>query len=387
MIRPGNIGILPAGALGVSFFYHLTGHLADLSGGVSFIERQGSASAKMLQEVGYLQIVPDDQVCQRLSTQAIVQPDLLTCYQRGTLPEVLLVCPNPDQLLEVITACVQLLIEIHERGQLTTKNLPFPCVVLCANGIYFQRVRQFFIEKLEEGTLFGQLPDLWPELMPKIVGHLMRGVTIQTGVREGSGANTLYRPGPSGLTRLAGGDLQLRERCAQVLCAHGGWFELATDRSPTRLEFDKALLNLVCNLLGQLYAIDELGNFCLLTVGEVLVPAHAIQIKELIGHVLRVGQAVKAYPAEETIDRLYTHLITVSQPHHGHVPSSLQWVGLRLRLGILSPEVTPTESWLVDPLMRYARSAGLEDTATYFEQLKLALVEKLTCAIRHKNGL
>ena len=44
----GSIGILPPGALGVSFFYHLTGELRNLDSLVSFLERQGSTSAAPL---------------------------------------------------------------------------------------------------------------------------------------------------------------------------------------------------------------------------------------------------------------------------------------------------------------------------------------------------
>jgi hypothetical protein len=59
------------------------------------------------------------------------------------------------------------------------------------------------------------------------------------------------------------------------------------------------------------------------------------------------------------------------------VPSSLQWVGLRLRTGDLAADLTPTETWLLDPLIRYARSAGLDHSVAYFEMLKHDLLQKL----------
>ena len=40
-LREGTIGILPAGALGVSVFYHLTGELARVDEKVYFLERTG----------------------------------------------------------------------------------------------------------------------------------------------------------------------------------------------------------------------------------------------------------------------------------------------------------------------------------------------------------
>jgi hypothetical protein len=52
-------------------------------------------------------------------------------------------------------------------------------------------------------------------------------------------------------------------------------------------------------------------------------------------------------------------------------------VDLRLRTGKLAADLTPTEMWLLEPLIRYARSAGLDSSATYFEDLKQQLLAKL----------
>jgi hypothetical protein len=135
-------------------------------------------------------------------------------------------------LLSIISECVELLEAAYEAG--TLEALPLPILVLCSNGIYFQRIRQIFLEKLEEATLLGRLPDLWPDLMPKIISRLLRGVSIQTGIREGSGAATIYRPGPRGITRIAGGDAANRERSCALLAGRGGWFEPAPHSSATR---------------------------------------------------------------------------------------------------------------------------------------------------------
>jgi|GEM_PF-1292307 len=374
-----TVGILPAGALGVSLYYHLTGKLSRQDGRVFFLERAGSASAQSLMEGGGIRIALGSRI-ETIAAAAVLKPDLLACHTRGELPEIILACPNPDQLLGVITTAVELLERLHLASELELRELPFPRLVLCSNGIYFQRLRQMFIEKIEEATLLGRLPDLWPDLMPRIVGRLLRGVTIQTGVREGGGAETLYHPGPPGITRLAGGDAANRERCFQVLHSRGMWIELAPSSSATRLEFDKAIINLLSNLLGQLYAIDDRGNFQLLTVAEIAVPAHDAEMRELARRVFQIGQAVKAYGPQENFEALYATLAGTFHQHASHVPSSLQWVGLRLRLGRLEPAMTPTEIWLIEPLIRYARSAGLDETVKYFEDLKQRLMARLTLA-------
>src|SRR5688572_23733227 len=148
-LREGAVGILPAGALGVSFFYHLTKQLEEIRGDVFFLTRAGSGSAEALAQRKQL-LIADDRGVRRVDAAGLLRPDLLACAREGPLPEVLLVCPNPDQLLGVITTLVELLEHIYEGGVL--KQLPFPMVVLSSNGIYFQRLRQIYIEKLEEAT-------------------------------------------------------------------------------------------------------------------------------------------------------------------------------------------------------------------------------------------
>jgi hypothetical protein len=292
----------------------------------------------------------------------------------------LLVCTQPDQLLAVLGTWVRLFESLYTADSASAID-QLPVLVLASNGIYFQRVRQFLIERLEESTLFGRLPDLWPDLMPRLVGHLLRGVTIQTGQREGSGAEAVYRPGPQGRTRVAGGDAALRARTVDLLASLGGWFEGVDDASPTRVEFDKALVNLTANLLGQLAAIDDSGGFRRVTAGEMLTPPHANEVRELVGHVVEVGRAVRAYGADESVEEILTRMRKSLETHADHVPSSLQWIEGQLQRQTLSPRLTPTEAWLLEPLIRYAHGAGLEAAARYFEMLTRRVEHRLALAV------
>ena len=380
-----NIGILSAGALGVSFFYHLTHQLQNLEHQVYFLERPNSSSGIALRKTGEI-IIANSQRQQSFSTDIWLKPDFITCYQSGFLPEIILICTNPDRLLGIISNIIDLLVLIYEREGLENLCHSLPLFVLCSNGIYFQRFRQIFIEKLEEATLFGHLPDLWPTIMPQIVGRLLRGVTIQTGIREGDGMNTIYRPGPSGKTVITGGNTETRERCYQILADRGAWFENGGLISATRLEFDKALTNLTCNLLGQLYSIDARGKFTRLTLGEILQPEHFPQIRELVAQVFEVGKRVKVYRENESFEQIFQKLLEICQPHQDHIPSSLQWVDIKLRLNQLEANITPTESWLIEPLIRYAKASQLEETAQYFQSLKEQLIQKLTLAINFNNS-
>ena len=379
-VREGTIGILPPGALGVSFFYHLTRGLTNNNGGVFFHERAGSQSGRALREKGELAIEAGNNV-HRLPAGRLFRGDLLTAFDEHALPEVLLLCPNPDQLPAILNTVVELLERMNDRKELGEATLPV--LVLCSNGIYYQRLRQQFIERLEEATLLGRLPDLWPDLMPRIVGRLVRGVTIQTGLRDGAEADSVYVPGPPGITRLAGGDQSVRHRACELLRQRGGWFELAGHSSATRLEFDKAMVNLTANLLGQFYALDSEGCFTLLRVREIVTQQHQREIRELAQHVFEIGRAVKAYAPGEDFTAIFAQMLDTTHQHDDHVPSSLQWMGLRLRQGKLEAKLTPTEEWLLEPLIRYAHAAGLHATGDYFEALKKRAIDNLKLAAPH----
>jgi hypothetical protein len=165
----------------------------------------------------------------------------------------------------------------------------------------------------------------------------------------------------------------------------GAWFEDAGKHSPTRIEFDKALVNLASNLLGLLRAIDTNGRFRRLKVAEIATGENRAAIDRLAREVFRVGQAVRAYNARDQVDDLIAGLHRTLQLHAGHVPSSIQWVDVALRRGHLQPALTPTEKWLLEPLVRYAEAAGLEQTAAYFRSLEAELIESLGRAIRRSG--
>ena len=383
LLRRGTVAIVPAGALGVAFFYYLTDRVQRIDGTVTLLQRTGSTSGAALRESGVLHLETSDGMVD-VRDARIWRPDLIACWEQRELPEIVLVCTQPDQLLQFLATVVRLLERMHARGDGVLENMP--TFVLCSNGIYFQRTRQFLLEKLEEATLLGRLPDLWPAIMPGIVGRLLRGVTIQTGHREGSGVAAIYRPGPRGRTRLAGGDPVQRERARALLSGKGAWFDVAEDPSPTRAEFDKALVNLTVNLLGQLRAMDESGEFRLLTVRQILDEDLEKEARTLVAHVVSVGRAVHAYPAEIDVDALFAATLESCREYLDHAPSSLQWIEQQLRRGALQPRLTPTETWLLEPLIRFAHAAGLEAEAHYFERLTRQLEGRLARVIARRNA-
>jgi hypothetical protein len=364
-----SLGILPVGALGVAFYFHLSAGQPEVQEHIVFLSRRAGAGNGRWRDESSLAIETPGGL-RNIPLVGKIAGSLPDAASSRRMPKIVLVCTNPDQLFDVISDYVAAVELEHRAGRLRDGAARLPLLVLCANGIYFQRIRSSFIELLEESTLLGRLPDLWPDVMPVVVGKLMRGVTIQTSLRSGSGSAAVYRPGPPGRTLLTGGDRAARASAARNLTDCGGWFEDAGDSLPTRIEFDKALVNLAINAFGQLEAIDKQGNFRLLTVGEIGRPERHGRILELVEAVMHVGRGVGIYGADESPKAVFDETINWMAPAAHHVPSSLQWLQQSISDGTLGPGLTPTEKWLLEPLQHYARSLGDSHAITYFESLE-----------------
>lgn len=372
--EPAAVGILSLGALGVAFHHHLNASAQPGEHRTAFLLRGAGAGKERWANDPVLRVERPDGM-REIALSGLMAGTLSEATTDGNLPGIILVCTNPDQLQDVIEDYVSVVEGEFKAGRLAGDAARLPLLILCANGIYFQRVRSTFIELLEEATLLGRLPDLWPSLMPQIVGRLMRGVTIQTSVRRGSGAGAVYRPGPPGRTQIAGGDRAARADAVRILAGFGGWFEDAGDMPPTRVEFNKAMVNLAANVVGLLAAIDGDGRFRLMTVGEIGAPVRHPQIRELVGAVVSVGRGIGVYRPDETTEQIFRETLQAQAASASHVPSSLQWLELQLASGAVSPNLGPTEKWLLDPLQHYARSLGDKAAIAYLAGLERDLVQ------------
>jgi hypothetical protein len=382
MPRPktASAGILPIGALGVAFHHHLTSGKSGPPADVVFLSRRSTGEPDRWREDSSVRVeTPAGRLDLPLAGR--LAGSLPQAAANRRLPGIVLVCTNPDQLFGVVADYVAMLEHEHREGRLSQGVTALPLLVLCANGIYFQRIRSSFVELLEESTLLGRLPDLWPELMPAIVGRLMRGVTIQTALRTGAGSSAAYRPGPPGRTLLAGGSAPARAAAVRELAGHGGWFEDAGDLPPTRVEFNKALVNLAMNVFGQLASIDAEGRFRALTVGEITRIVPRARILELVEAVIRVGRGVGVFGPDETAEAAVHELQLALASTAAHVPSSLQWLEQQVAAGTLGPGLAPTEKWLLQPLQQYARSLGDAGSIGYFEGIEKELTGAIARAV------
>ncbi len=381
--RTASVGIMPVGALGVAFHHHLAAGPKGLSR-VAFMSRSSARPERW--KAGAFVAVESLAGRIDLALEGRWLGSLREAARAEALPDIVLVCTNPDQLFEVIADYVAVVESEHRAGRLLTGHARLPALVLCANGIYFQRLRRSFIELLEEATLLGRIPDLWPVLMPQIVGRLIRGVTIQTSVRRGEGTEAVYRPGPKGRTQLTGGDPITRAWVTGQLAQTGCLFEDAGEVLPTRVEFNKAMVNLASNVLGILAAIDADGRMTRLTVSEIGERVSRERIRELVERVIQVGRGVNVYRPDESVDLIFDETMAWLASAKTHVPSSLQWLEQQRAVGSLAGGLSPTEKWLLQPLQHYARSLGEPGAMEYFEGLERGVAGAIDRAVSKSKG-
>lgn len=377
VIQPNTVGIMPAGALGVAQFYWLTDQAKDFSGRVFFMERKDSRSAAQVRDEGKLYL-RENEIDRGIDLDRIWRPDLAQCLKEGKLPEVILIATNPDQLLPVIREIVEFIEALYEDDRLFVDHPDMPKMVLCSNGIYFQRIRAVFIETLEESILYGRLPDLWPETMPKIIGRLLRGVTIQSSIRIGGGSKAVYRPGPPGLTQLAGTADAHRLRAFEILREGQAPYEECGFDTPTHVEFKKALINLIGNFLGMIYCIDDEGTFEALRMRDIYREENLFEIRTLIFSVVEIGKAVNAFQRDLDPEDVFEQINKKTLAYLDHKSSSVQLLEHLVKSGKPPREITPTEYWLLNPLQQYARAGGLTEALAFLNSLEQRLLEKFS---------
>jgi hypothetical protein len=106
----------------------------------------------------------------------------------------------------------------------------------------------------------------------------------------------------------------------------------------------------------------------------------------MVEAVVHVGRGVGVYTAAETPRAIFDETLKSMTPVAAHVPSSLQWLEQRLSTGTLGPGLTPTEKWLLQPLLHYARSLGDAKSIGYFEGLENELNSAIARAVSSQQS-
>ena len=380
MLHEGQLGVHPPGALGVAFFIH--------AGAECFVGRGGDGITQPLMGVGALNL-DDHGRLRSIPLRNRIFANLLEADTLDGMPELLLVCCNPDQLALFTGELTRYLENLAERGRLEScadVRREVPILLILPNGILSEQTINTYDEQLRESRLMRRLPNLTEDIRRALLARVVRGVSLQAGGRRGGGADTIYVLEREGSVVFAGGGDSERERIEMILTAHDYPFTHARGVPGTRIEFDKATISIVLNVGGLIHTVKPDGELTDIRMGDLCKDdSKADFVHRITRAVFDVGQAVGAYPADAVYEDIWaTHRATILA-HAGHVTSSLKTFRDALTRGLRTVQLFSTEEWILTPLSRYAANAGLKQDEVLFNSLKRQVQESMAKAIRHRD--
>jgi long-subunit acyl-CoA synthetase (AMP-forming) len=380
MLQVGELGIHPPGALGVAFFVH--------AGAESFIGRGGDGITGPLKKSGTLKL-QEDGVLRVLPLKGRIFANLLEADTRDRLPELLMVCCNPDQLGLFTGELTRFAENLAARGRLRCDDdirRHIPILLIMPNGIMSEQTLETYTGQLNESMLMDRLPGVTDTMIEVLRDRIVRGISLQAGGRSGSGPDTLYVLERKGSVLFAGGGDADRERIEPILVAHDYPHTHVRGVPGTRIEFDKAMITIVLNVGGLIHTVEPDGELTDLRMGDLCNdPTKAEFIHSTTRAVFDVGVSIGAYGPDETYEDVWAkHRATILK-FAGHVTSSLKTFRDALAGGLASVTLFPNEQWLLTPLARYAANAGLKQQEALFNSLRHQVQQAMARAIKHRD--
>ena len=381
MLIGGQVGIHPPGALGVGFFVHMQAEcLVGMSGdGITEILKE--AGQLRLEQHGQQQIVP---------LRGRVFANLLEADAKKALPELLLVCCNPNQLGPFTGEVTGFLENLAGRGLLDSPEQVrhhVPILLILPNGVLFESTFNEFRSQLNESVLMDRLPGVTPEVQEAIEARVVRGISLQAGGRRGNGADTTYVLEKKGSIVFAGGGEFEQERIAAILQQHDYSFTHVQNVPATRVEFDKAMISIVLNVGGLIHTVKPDGDCIDLRMGDLCVdPEKEAFVQEITRAVFDVGQANGAYASDATWEEVWQGHRNTILKFKGHVTSSVKDLSVALNQGLDSVKLFTNERWILHPLQRYAAIVDMQTEQDLFQDLARQVQQAMARAIKFRRA-
>src|SRR3972149_5474897 len=263
MVREGELGIHPPGALGVAFFVHAS---ADC-----FIGRGGDGITQPLKTTGALKLLQEGKL-RSVPLEGRIFANLLEADAMNRMPELLFICCNPNQLALVTQDLTRFRETLAERNKLSSTediHRHVPVFLVLPNGILAEQNVRTYEEQINESMLLRRLPGVTEAMVPTLLDRLVRGISLQAGGRRGSGSETVYVLERKGSLLFAGGGDAERDRVEAILGTHGYPFKHARDVPGTRIAFDKAMISIVLNVGGLIHMVKPDGEPIDLRMGDL----------------------------------------------------------------------------------------------------------------------
>ncbi len=381
MLNIGELGVHPPGALGVAFFMHTR---ADC-----FVGRGGDGITQPLKDAGLLHLL-DGERPRTIQLDGKVLANFLEAEALRRMPELLLVCCNPNQLDLLTLELTRFLENLAGRGRLTSVEdvrRRVPIMLVLPNGILMEQTVGTYEEQINESILMDRLVGVDTTMIEALLARVVRGISLQAGGRRGVGPETVYLLEKKGSLLLAGGGDQERARITAILDARGYPYHHADGVPGTRIEFDKAMISIVLNVGGLIHTVDDRGELLDIRMGDICSdPAKANFVESVTRAVFEVGCAAGAYPENASRDEIWSKHRSVIMSFAGHMTSSLKTFRDALESGLDSVKLFSNEEWILTPLSRYAAKAGLTEAEALFKSLKRDVQGSIARAIRFRDG-
>jgi long-subunit acyl-CoA synthetase (AMP-forming) len=381
VLNRGSLGVHPPGALGVGFFVHARAEC--------LIGRGGDGITHLLKESGALRLLDDGKV-RLVSLKNRICSNLLEADALSMMPELLLVCCNPDQLGDFTGEMVRYLENLAERGRVTCIDdvrALVPILLVLPNGILSEQTVRTYEEQLHESVLMGRLPGVSDEMLSALLDRVVRGISLQAGGRRGFGAESVYILERKGSVVFAGGGILEQERVESILRKHEYPFTHVRGVPATRVEFDKAMISMVLNVGGLIHTVTESGELVDLRMGDLCKdPTKADFVHRVTRAVFDVGVACGAYPQDASYEEIWSKHVETILSHAGHVTSSLKGFRDALGRGLSGVRLFSNEEWILTPLSRYAANAGMEAEEKLFASLRRQVQASMARAIRYRDS-
>ncbi len=381
MLRTGELGIHPPGALGVAFFVHTDAEY--------LIGRGGDGITQPLKESGSLNLLEGEN--QRwASLEGRILANLLEAEALDRMPELLFVCCNPNQLILFTAELTRFLENLCERKRLQSIEdiqRRVPIMLVLPNGILMEHTVSNFEEQIHESVLMGRLVGVDDAMVQAIIDRIVRGISLQAGGRRGMGKETVYILERKGSLVFAGGGEAEQARIESILNAHRYPFHHTKGVPGTRVEFDKAMISIVLNVGGLIHTVEPSGELNDLRMGDLCQDeTKAAFVERVTRAVFNVGLSSGAYPQDACYEDIWAKHRATIMSFAGHMTSSLKTFRDALVNGLDRVELFSNEEWILSPLSQYAARAGLQEEADLFKSLKYDIKASMARAIRFRDN-
>jgi len=381
MLKEGQLGIHPPGALGVAFFVHARAEC--------FVGRGGDGITQPLKEAGAMNLLEAGKL-RTASLAGKVYANLLEASALEQLPELLFVCCNPDQLALLTEDLTRFIENLTERGRMRgVEDVArfVPIMLVLPNGILCEQMRATYSEQLHESVLMGRLPGVTEEMIDALLDRVVRGISLQAGGRRGTGTEAVYVLESKGSLVFAGGGEFEQQRVAKILGEHGYPFVHVEGVPGTRIEFDKAMITIVLNVGGLIHTVKPDGELLDLRMGDLCKdPSKEAFVRSVSSAVFEVGRASGAYPEDASYDAVWAKHRATILANAGHVTSSLKMFRDALAGGLDGVKLFSNEQWLLGPLADCAVKAGLREEEALFVSLRRQVQQAMARAIHYRDA-